>query len=297
MLGWLAKIIDPGRDVDELARRLGVGAGDLASLTPSYRSFTLAKRSGGARVIHAPDEVLKRVQRLILRRVLANLRAHPAVMGFERGRSIVTHADTHVGRAVVIRLDVMEFFPSTRVDRVYAYFRFIGWNRKASRLLTALTTHRGGLPQGAPTSPRLSSLVNYRMDARLAAMVRVVGGERARYTRYADDLTFSLSEEHAGDVAGIIRRASAIVRDEGYFLHRKKKTHILRAHQRQIVTGLVVNVQASLPRETRRWLRAVEHRERLGKQTSISPAQLDGWRGMLSMIDRQRNSSAAATDR
>lgn len=286
--GWLAKLVDPGHDIGELARRMGVDARQLTSLTPSYRTFKVPKRSGGERIIDAPDEKLKQMQRLILRRVLAGLKVHSAVMGFEKGRSIVTHASAHTGRAVVVRLDVRDFFSSTRSDRIQAYFRFIGWNRKASRLLTALTTHSGALPQGAPTSPRLSSLVNHRMDARLEAMLRRVAGSDARYTRYADDLTFSLGYEQGEVVREIIRRTSSIARSEGYRLHRKKKTHILRAHHRQVVAGLVVNKQANLPRTTRRWLRAVEHRARLGQETTISAAQLAGWRGLQHMIDTQR---------
>lgn len=286
---WLARLLDPGRGVDELARRLGVDAARLMQIEPSYRSFDIPKRSGGRRTIEAPENDLKHIQRLVLKRVLAGLKAHAAAIGFEKGRSIVHHADRHCGKALVIRVDIVDFFPSTRADRVYSYFRFIGWNRKASRLLTRLTTHNSHLPQGAPTSPRLSNLINYRMDARLEAMIaRITEGDGC-YSRYADDLTFSVAHERPDDAASIVRHASAIVRDEGYALHRKRKTHILRHGQRQLVTGLVVNHAVNLPREKRRWLRAVEHRLRQGKAATLGQEELAGWRALENMIKSQRS--------
>ncbi len=44
------------------------------------------------------------------------------------------------------------------------------------------------LPQGAPTSPILSNLVAYRLDRDLMTFAKTY---RLRYTRYADDISFS----------------------------------------------------------------------------------------------------------
>ena len=311
-----------GHDLDELARRLDVEADQLARFEPRYRDFIVPKRSGGKRRIFAPNDETKRLQRRLLRRVLARLSAHPAAMGFERGKSIVTNARAHQGRPVVVRFDLVDFFPSTRAARVRRYFRRIGWNRRATKVLMRLCTHEGGLPQGAPTSPRLSNLVNYRIDARLSGMAAALGGV---YTRYADDITISLADDdreapwviHAGpartfgleDNADKIRFLRVFVRrvveEEGYRLHRRKKLSVRRRHHRQTVTGLVVNERVNLPRSTRRWLRAVEHRTRLAaqansptpagatayvarKRPTLTPAQLEGWRALRSMIARQR---------
>jgi alpha,alpha-trehalase len=117
------------------------------------------------------------LQRRILRRVLGKLNAHPAATGFERGMSIVTHAQHHVGTAVVVRMDLKDFFSSTPADRVREYFSQIGWDRDSAELLTKFCTHNGRLPQGAPTSPRLSNLLNYRMDARLAGLAEKLHAE------------------------------------------------------------------------------------------------------------------------
>lgn len=319
-----------GHGVDELARRLDMEVRELRRFRPTYDQFTVPKRSGGSRRIFAPADDLKKLQRRILRRLLGRLRAHPAAHGFERGRSIVTNALPHSARDIVVRFDLVDFFPSTRARRVKRYFRKIGWNRPAA-ILVRLSTHEGGLPQGAPTSPRLSNLVNYRLDARLAGLAAALGGV---YTRYADDITFSFVEDveqlaeqtplshhpRTGEpvprdvnrtllellptaakrirfVGSFVRR---VVEEEGYQLHRRKKQSVRRRHHRQLVTGLVVNRRPNLPRETRRWLRAVEHRARQAalpmfgssapadyvprKRPTLSPSQLAGWRALRAMI-------------
>lgn len=302
-MGWFKRLLGrDGHDVAELARRLDLPEQQLRDLTPAYREFSIPKSTTGSRDICAPSDELKQVQRRILRRLLTRLGTHPAAVGFQRGESIVTHARRHVGQAVVIRFDLANFFDSTSDARVQRYFRKIGWNRAAARLLTRLCTWIGSLPQGAPTSPRLSNLVNGRLDARLAGLAESFG---AVYSRYADDLTFSFAEYRPDDVGTLRGTVRLIVEDEGYLL-RPKKTRIRRQHHRQLVTGLVVNRTVNLPRVTRRWLRAVVHRSKqsdwrnrsaasglaAGRPTeslTLTASQLAGWLALLSMIDQQRN--------
>jgi hypothetical protein len=284
-----------GHDVEELSRRLGLLPEELKTFQPRYREIEIRKRSGGKRLLCVPDDSLKLLQRRILRRLLARLRCHPAAKGFQRGESIVTNALPHVGRPVVVRLDLKDFFPSTGPSRIYRYFRKVGWNRPACDLLTRLCTHRGGLPQGAPTSPRLSNLVNYRLDCRLAGMARKF---RVTYTRYADDITLSFPSDVRKRIRYLIRFVRRVAAEEEYRLHGRKKLHIRRQHQRQQVTGLVINAGVRLPRETRRWLRAVEHHLRSGRPATLTPLQLAGWRALQHMIAVQAASGSrpAPTD-
>lgn len=275
-------------DMYELARRLGLSAETLECCMPAYRVFHLPKRSGGRREIAAPDAPLKALQRQVLRRVLARLRAHASAKGFERGESIVTNARVHRGRAVVLSFDIKDFFASTDAQRVTAYLRRIGWDRQAANWLTKICTRDGGLPAGAPTSPRLANLVNQAMDARLAGLARRFG---ATYTRYADDLTFSLPQTDERQVAALIGSVRVIVREYGYKLHQRRKLRIRRAHQQQRVTGLVVNEAVNLPRQTRRRLRAIEHHLRTGRPATLTPAQYAGWAALRHMVDQQRRAA------
>lgn len=286
----------------DLAARLRMDVGDLRSVRISYAILEIPKRTGGRRRISAPVASLKKLQQRILRRVLERLRSHPCATGFERGHSIVTNALPHAGKDIVIRLDIQDFFPSITQKRVERYFRFIGFDAEAAGLLTKVCTHEGSLPQGAPTSPRLSNLVNYRMDARLSALAASRG---MSYSRYADDLTFSLgyADHKAAErmnpktlvksaiekprVNDIIHLVKEILSDEGYRLHTRKKLRIARRHHQQRVTGLVVNERPNLPRALRHRLRAIEHHVQSGRDATLTPAQLAGWRALQAMIARQ----------
>ncbi len=311
MLSWLQRKLSVllhgrGRDLAELSKRLGRPclrvtqhsaqvantSVDNEPISLKYRWHRIPKRSGGTRLLHSPNPVLKKVQRQLLRRVFGRLKVHPAAHGFHRGRSIVTHARLHVGQAVVVRIDIEDFFTKTRCDRLHKYFRRIGWNRRAARMLVKLCTKRLGsrigLPQGAPTSPILSNLVNYGLDARLSGLARKSG---ARYSRYADDMIFSFAQDDRRFIRGVIRRVRRILNENGYRMHGRSKLRVLRRHQRQTVTGLVVNDKVQLPRKTRRWLRAVEHHIKTGRRASLNRDQLQGWRALEHMIATQRESN------
>ncbi len=120
-------------------------------------------------------------------------------------------------------------------------------------------------------------------------------GRRTRLTKL---------ERNADSIRYVTGFVCKVVEAEGYRLHRRKKLSVRCRHHRQVVTGLVVNDRGNLPRSTRRWLRAVEHRARLaqqsssgagappsgvaGKQPTLTPAQREGWSALQSMIARQR---------
>ena len=264
-----------------LAGRLDMTVVQLRSFGPQYREFDVPKRGGGHRRIAAPDRGTRDLQRLIDRRVLPRVSGHPAAFGFVRRRSMVDHARRHSGKAVVLRMDLKDFFGTTTAQRVRSYFRGV-WNDDAADLLTSLTTYRGSLPQGAPTSPALSNLVNMRLDARMAGFARRYG---ATYSRYADDITFSLEVDDAKLVRGLIRFTKKVVGESGYELHLRRKLHVRRRHQRQLVGGLVVNAEPRLPRERRRWLRTVEHRLATGATATLTQQQLAGWRAYRLMVE------------
>ncbi len=272
-----------GKSVVKLAKRLKLEPDALCNFAPSYRTAFIKKRSGGERKLSIPDDVTKLMQRTILRRLLKKLRVHPSCIGFERGKSIVHNALPHVGRAVVLKFDIVDFFPRTTAARIDRYFRMIGWNAEAAEILTRICTHDGGLPQGAPTSPRLSNLVNFGLDH---VFQQIAARRRGIYTRYADDLTFSFPQDYPKKMRGVCQSVKRFVQKQGYEL-QKKKSHTIRRHQRQIVTGLVVNDKVQLSRERRRQLRAIEHHLRNNQRATMTPEQFAGWQALQKMIRAQ----------
>lgn len=272
----------------ELAHRLDVPLEYLETISPSYREARIPKQGGGTRYLQVPDDNAKQLQRKILKRLLGALSSHPFCYGFEPHTSIVDAAVPHTHRFVVIKMDIRRFFESTSEDRIQDYFRFIGWDNATAKRLTELTTHNGSLPQGAPTSPRLSNLVNYGLDELLASIAAAHDGS---YSRYADDITMSFGRKNGRRVRGVIQEVRRVLDKFGYTMHGKGKLKIYRSNQRQQVLGLVVNEGVRLPRKTRRWLRAIQHRLDNNRSATLTEEQLDGWLAFQDMVERQQSES------
>ena len=228
-----------------------------------YIVHRIPKRSGGVRVLHEPKPELKSLQKRVLRWLQARgLGGGKRSHAFERGRSIATHARLHVGRKVVVRLDLKDFFASTTGGMVRMALMKEGVGAEQAQEIVEICSLEGILPQGGPCSPLLANIAAKRMDLRLAALAE---SRKAVYSRYADDLTFSSDD---ADLNGLIPAVDKIVSDCGYRLNRKK-TLVMRSGHRQLVTGLVVNRGLNAPRELRRNLRAQFH----GLKCSLLNAQ------------------------
>ncbi len=229
-----------------------------------YHFHWVKKRLSGWRLIEAPKSTLKQVQTKILRGILDKVPVHSSAHGFTCGRSILTNARPHVGQAILVRFDLANFYTTVGFARVVAIFRSLGYSREVSIWLGLLTTSavpgnlgfqeqgpyalaaylRRHLPQGAPTSPALANLSAFGMDIRLSGLAASFG---ATYTRYADDLSISGPKELGYGLKIVIPLVQQIVRQERFYVNKSKR-RILRSHQRQSVTGVVVNAKPNISR-------------------------------------------------
>jgi hypothetical protein len=267
-LAWLA-------DVRSLERRV-----ETEQLR-HYRYRWIQKSGGGLRLLEAPKERLRRVQRQLLHTILEHIPPHPAAHGFVPGRSVLTFARPHAGKAVLVRVDLEDFFGSVSAGRIFGVFRCAGYPESVAHALTGLTTNvvplgvwqaapepRTGdlesrfqqgrrlatphLPQGAPTSPALANLCAYGLDRRLAGLAAGFG---LAYTRYADDLAFSGSPSRR-TVARLLELARTIAIDEGFSVN-ERKTQVRTQAARQRLAGVVINRHPNLERRERDVLRAI----------------------------------------
>jgi RNA-directed DNA polymerase len=212
-----------------------------------YRQFVVRKRSGGQREINEPLPSLKQIQRWILDRILYAEPVSKYAKGFVPKRSIKENARFHRKQPYLLSLDIKDFFPSIKRPRVFGIFRAFGYSQEVANILARLCTREECLPQGAPTSPALSNLFARRLDRKLGGLAKKI---KARYTRYADDLTFSGSFS-PGKVIKVVREVLA---EEKLSLN-EAKTRLMEPHQRQEVTGIVVNQRLRAARDLRRGLR------------------------------------------
>jgi RNA-directed DNA polymerase len=244
------------KSLDELAMHIGMPTLDLFRLVRScpdhYKTFCLQKKSGGFRVINAPSQTLKTIQKWISTKLLPPDMVHDSATGYRSGYSIVDNAKAHTGKEWVYNLDIEKFFPSIKAGRVEQLWLSLGFTRRMAAELTQLTTLHGELPQGAPSSPALANLICLHLDQRLSSLAASRGWT---YTRYCDDLTFSGSGRIAGHDERLVAR---IINEEGFAVNLDK-VRIIRRNSRQTVTGLVVNSFPNVQRKTRRRVRAMEH--------------------------------------
>jgi RNA-directed DNA polymerase len=297
-MGRMRWPVPPLPSVAELAGWLGLEDGQLLWLADPrglertagseplrhYRYRLVPRRSGLPRVIEAPKPRLKALQRRLLHELLDRVPAHPAAHGFTRGRSAITHARGHTGREVVVRIDLEDFFAAVSAARVFGIYRTAGYPEPVAHLLTALCTnavpaavlarlatpgadpqarHRlerrlatPHLPQGAPASPALANLAAHALDRRLSGLAAARG---LRYSRYADDLTFSGPSARIGRGGELRSAVGTIAAAEGFAVNPAKTTLVTRAG-RQRVCGIVVNAHPNLPRADYDRLKAAIHR-------------------------------------
>ena len=235
------------------------------------------------RWIEAPDSELKAAQRWLLDNWLYHLAPTGFAHGFVPGRSILTNAAEHVGRRWVVTADVRDFFPSITAGRIATCLAELELDDADRSAVVQLVTRRGRLPQGAPTSPHLANLIARTLDLRLSGLARQHGWT---YTRYADDLTFSAGSPTSPDTGmpphELLWAIEQIVSDDDFQL-AADKTHVMPHHQRQTVTGLVVNQRVALPKPRRRTLRAMLHRLETAGPETLDLRQLQVAQGHLAL--------------
>jgi RNA-directed DNA polymerase len=310
-------------DVDAFAKSLGMTVAKLRWLAfhrdvdsgTHYHRWLVPKRDGTPRLISAPKPDLKAAQRWIMRQVTEHLPVHGAAHGFLVGRSIVTNAIAHAGAKIVVKMDIRGFYPTVTWRRVKGLLRRAGLGEQISTLMALLSTESPreevvthgktyfvatgprSLPQGAPTSPSITNALCLRLDARLSGLARKLD---CRYTRYADDMTFSWHGGAKADIGNLIHAVTAIVKAEGFAIH-PSKTRVMRSGARQSVTGLVVNKApegrppARVPRKRIRDLEsAIYNREkgRPGKGESLE--HLKGLAAFVMMTDRAKGQALMA---
>lgn len=244
-----------------------------------YTSFEIPKKSGGNRIIQAPNARLKRIQRSLATLLLdikseinekRNLRKACLVShGFQRNLSIITNARNHRNKTYVFNADLKDFFPSINFGRVYGFFvrnKDFALDPKVATVIAQIACHANSLPQGSPCSPIISDFIGHILDMRL---LRIANRHRCTYSRYVDDLTFSTNERifpkeiafkspdqkhkwEAGD------SLLSNVFKSGFKLNRDK-TRVQYKSSRQEATGLIVNKKVSVPTEYYHKTRAMCH--------------------------------------
>ncbi|HIF24912.1 MAG TPA: trypsin-like serine protease [Nitrospinaceae bacterium] len=249
---------------EAIAKKFGYTYDQLSSLiypkvNKSYHSFTISKKNGELREINAPKILLLKVQQTLAEELSSCYTPKNATHGFIKERSIVTNAKKHIGKRNVFNIDLKDFYGSIHFGRVRNLLmsKPFMYSQSEATILAQICCYNGALPQGAPTSPIISNLICWKMDALLQ---NLASENRCTYTRYADDITFSFNVKKSKLPSSIVRfdlkkdraivgyELSKIIEESGFVIN-EEKVRLAGKNQRQEVTGITVNKKPNVSRK------------------------------------------------
>jgi len=110
------------------------------------------------------------------------------------------------------------------------------------------------LPQGAPTSPVITNIVCQKLDYLLSGVAKRFG---LKYSRYADDITFSSMHNVYQPESEFLKELHRIIAEQNFHI-KESKTRLQKDGYRKEVTGLLVNEKANVQqryiKQLRMWL-------------------------------------------
>ena len=251
------------------------------SVNRQYFEFTIPKKSGEERKICAPTKQLKLVQKKIAQILELYYKPNAFCHGFVKGRSIVTNAEIHTNKNYVLNIDLEDFFPSIKLNRIVKAIenKPFNFSPEMAKIIARIACKDGGLPQGSPVSPLISNICCERLDIDLNAFSKI---NKLRYSRYADDITFSGYRRIFED--NFFSDLGKIIGGKHRFRIKESKTRIQTRNKRQEVTGVVVNDKLNVNRNYIRKLRAMIHYFKMGKAEKNAFFVISGKLEFLKMI-------------
>lgn len=204
---------------------------------------------------------MRSVQFKILKQILEKIEVPGYIHAFEKDRNIPQMAALHVGKRVVVSLDLKDFFTSIKQYHLVQLFEHLGFGPQPARTLSELCTYKSFVPQGALTSPKVSNI----MTALTFGPILKAYCDQKGYTLtiYADDVTIScdhkLDGEEGRDTAKtLIQYVRRTINQFGFELNREK-IKVMPSFKRQYVCGCVVNQKVNLQKTERYRLKAIVH--------------------------------------
>lgn len=274
------------RLINLIAVETGLSSDDISRLIRTapkrYKVFKIPKRSGGEREIAQPAREIKLLQRVLLYKVLSSLPVHDAATAYRKGCSVQINASHHAGGGPILKMDFQDFFPSIRAEDWVLFCRNTQLFDDSDAELSAQILFRKAkhehvlkLSIGAPSSPALSNVLLMPFDTMVASEA---AKRNIKYTRYADDLTFS------GQRIGMLKDMVDVVRLTARQIQRPRltvnseKTTFVTAKNRRVVTGVTLanDGTLSLGRDKKRRLSAAVHHAIQGKLNGVELLRLSG---------------------
>lgn len=247
-----------------------------ANIERYYYSQTKKDSKGKERQLDTPQGRLRAILDK-LNTLLQRIELPDCIHGGRKGHSTKTNAGPHIGQPLVMGLDIKSFFPNVRPGMVYDLFwKRLECSKTVSNYLKKLTTHKGCLPQGSPTSTIVGALVAEPISRRLHGLAKQHG---ANFTQYVDDIIFS----GPAHLIRLEKTITKIVQQAGLSIN-VKKTNKMPDSIEQSVTGIRVNNNFDAPsvkiRQVRKAIDLIE-----SKGTNPTDKELQSIVGQITYIE------------
>ena len=145
-------------------------------------------------------------------------------------------------------------------------------------MISSITTYEGFTPQGFATSPFIANIVLRKFDLLVG---RRMADRGIKYTRYADDLTFTHAEKGTSAIYRQVHSYVPSILGLFGFKINQSKTYYLSNKGRMAVCNVVINKIPNLKRETQSLIRAKVHHATVKKASTTTRADLHVLKGQL----------------
>ncbi|WP_199142093.1 reverse transcriptase family protein, partial [Pedobacter sp. ASV12] len=196
--------------------------------------------------------LMKTVQKRIHVQLLKAMKLPDYAFGGVAKRDNILNAKMHQGNKFFFNTDLRNFYPGITHQQVFEMFVKRNFSPTASRILTKLTTYKGMLPQGTPTSPYLANLVFVSAGMELEELATKNG---LTFTTFVDDITISSKT----DFKPLVNDILAIITSKGFKISHNKTFY--QTKQPKVTNVIVNNNNIRLPEAYKKKIDGFEDKE------------------------------------
>ncbi|WP_441279322.1 retron St85 family RNA-directed DNA polymerase [Tardiphaga sp. 172_B4_N1_3] len=273
--------------IERISQETGVNSQAIEAIARTasarYKTYKIRKRSDGFREINQPSPAVKFLQRWVVRNLISHLPVHDCVTSYKDGVGISKNAEMHVDGDYLLKIDFQNFFPSIErqdvsmlLSKNSGLHSFGVLSAEDVEVIADIVCRNGRLTIGAPSSPAISNAILFEFDQLVASEC---AGRSVRYTRYADDLTFSTKDTDVLEgVLDFVRQALHEQQSPQLKINENKTVFTSRKRLR-MVTGLVLtsDKKISIGRSKKRQMKTMCHLFATHKLTNSDASYLRGY--------------------
>lgn len=256
-----------------------------------YYSFKLMIKKGKVRNLATPKGELRRILRnlnILLQRFDFPNNMHGGI----KGRTTLTYALPHLSKPAVLKSDITDFFPSIHPKRVYIMFiNTLKCTPDVAHYLTRLTTIKGELPQGSPTSAVIANIINLGIASRIKGLAKTFNGDSGTFV---DDIVLS-GPKFIGRFKPIVLK---IIKQEGFNANRKK-SECFSGNSETVIAGIRVENGIDVPSKKIKEVRDIidEFKNRCNYGECLKDSEIKSVYGKIGYIKRLNKGAAKSLQR